>query len=454
MFPAAMPNLPVKVLCRVLVAALVLLAGTGRVWAAPDVLEATLDNSLRVLLLEDHRSPLVAFQVWYRVGSRNELPGSTGIAHLLEHMMFKGTPTHGPRAYARLIEQNGGQDNAFTTQDHTSYFVTIAADKIDLVLELEADRMQNLLLDPQAIETERQVVMEERRTRTEDDPDGFLAEEVSATAFKAHPYRWPIIGWMEDLRRITAEEVRTFYRTYYVPNNALIVAVGDFRGPELLERITRHFGPIPRGPDPPAVKAVEPPQNGERRIALKKAAQLPLIFVGYPVPNFSSSQAFALELLSVILSEGRASRLYRRLVYEKQIALNAGGDYSYFSADPNLFWFFATPLPGKRIEEMEKALIAEIEWVKTELVSPAELVRAKNQIEAAFVFQQDSVRRRASLLARLELIGSWRLLDTFLAGIRGVTAEDLQRVARRYFSEEHRTVGILMSLPPAGSGSK
>ncbi|MBI4609758.1 MAG: insulinase family protein [Candidatus Rokubacteria bacterium] len=428
-----------------------MLAGAGAVWAAADVLETTLDNGLRILLLQDRRSPLVSFQVWYRVGSRNELPGATGLAHLVEHMMFKGTPTYGPGMYARLIEQNGGQDNAFTTQDHTAYFVTIAADKIDLVLALEADRMRNLVLDAQAIETERQVVMEERRTRTEDAPEGFLGEELAAIAFKAHPYGWPIIGWMEDLRRVAPDEVRAFYRTYYVPNNALIVAVGDFSAPELLEKIKRQFGVIPRGPNPPPVKASEPPQNGERRVTVRKSAQLPVIFVGYPVPNFASPDAFALELLSVILSEGRASRLYKRLVYEQQLALNAGGDYSYFSVDPNLFWFYATALPGQPIDKVEAALMQEVERLKSEGVSEVELARAKNQVEAGFVFQQDSIHRRASLLARFELIGGWRRLDGFVPGIRAVGAEDLKRVARRYFADDRRNVGVLLPLPPGAT---
>ena len=439
-----------KAICRVLVPVLALLLGAGSAWAVADVLETTLDNGLRVLLLEDHRSPVISFQVWYRVGSRNELPGSTGVAHLTEHLMFKGTPTYGPGVYARLVEQNGGQDNAFTSHDYTSYFVNIAADKIDLILTLEADRMQHLLLDPRAIETERKVVMEERRTRTEDDPEGFLGEELSAIAFKSHPYRWPIIGWMEDLQRITREEVRAFYRTYYVPNNVLIVAVGDFTSPDLLEKIRHRFGPISRGPSPPAVQVVEPAQHGERRVTVRKEARLPLVFIGYPVPNFRSSDAPALDLLSVILSEGRASRLYRRLVYEQQIALNAGGDYTYFSADPNLFWFFATPLPGQSAEAVERALMREVEQLKVELVSESELERAKNQIEASFVFGQDSVYRRAALLARFELSSGWRLLEHFVPLIRAVTAEDLKMVARRYFPDEHRNVGILIPVSPAG----
>ncbi|HUG38274.1 MAG TPA: pitrilysin family protein, partial [Candidatus Limnocylindrales bacterium] len=303
--------------------------------AAPAVLEATLDNGLRVLVLEDHRNPIASVQIWYRVGSRNERPGATGLAHFLEHMMFKGTPTHGKGEFARLVEQNGGQDNAFTSQDVTAYYVDIATDKVDHVLRLEADRMRNLLLDPREVESERQVVMEERRTRSEDDPDGFLFEELSAIAFRAHPYGWPIIGWMEDIGRIEAVELRRFYDTYYVPNNALLVVVGDVSAGALLERIRAYFGPIARGADPPRVTAVEPPQRSERRVSVTlPEARLPSVAVAYHVPNFRSADWPALELTSVILAEGRASRLYRKLVYEKRMALGAGGEYSSGSADP------------------------------------------------------------------------------------------------------------------------
>ena len=417
------------------------------VGAADGVVAATLDNGLRVLLLEDQRSPIVSFQVWYRVGSRNEQRGATGIAHFLEHMMFKGTPTYGPRQFARLVEQNGGQDNAFTSQDVTSYFVNIAADRLDLVIELEADRMQNLLLDPKEIESERQVVIEERRTRTEDDPGGYLGEEVSSIAFKAHPYGYPIIGWMEDLRRITPEEIRAFHRTYYVPNNAFIVAVGAFRAEDALERIKRRFGRIPRGPEPPAVLPVEPPQNGERRVIVKKQAELPIVYLAWHVPNHRSDDAAALEALSTVLAGGRASRLYKQLVYERQLALEAGGDYSYFSIDPNLFWFWATAMPGQTPETLEKELLAQMERLRNEPVTEEELQRAKNQIEAAFVFQEDSIHRRASLLARFELLGGHGLKDAFLAKIRAVTAVDLQRVARGWFPEDRKNVGVLLPKP-------
>ncbi len=414
---------------------------------ADGVLAATLDNGLRVLLLEDHRSPIVTFQVWYRVGSRNDERGRTGIAHFLEHMMFKGTPTYGPRSFARLVEQNGGQDNAFTSQDVTSYYVNIVADKLDLVLDLESDRMTNLLLDPREIDSERQVVIEERRTRTEDDPNGFLSEEVGALAFRAHAYGQPIIGWMEDLKRITPEEIRAFYKTYYVPNNALVVAVGAFKAPALLEKITQRFGRIPRGAEPPRVLAVEPVQNGERRVRVQKEAQLPIVYIAYPVPSQTSDDAPALEMLSTILANGRASRLYRSLIYERPLALDAGGDYSWFSFDPNLFWFWATAMPGQTPETLEKELLAEMAKLEKEPVTDVELQRARNQIEAAFVFQEDSVHRRASLLARFELIGGHALKDRYLQRIRAVTAADVQRVASAYFLEQRKNVGVLLPRP-------
>jgi zinc protease len=418
-----------------------------RAGAAETIRAATLPNGLRVLLLEDHRSPIVSFQVWYRVGSRNEQRGATGIAHFLEHMMFKGTPTHGARQFARLIEENGGRDNAFTSKDVTSYFVDIAADKLDLVIELEADRMHNLLLDPKEINSEREVIIEERRTRTEDDPGGFLGEEVSSIAFKAHPYGVPIIGWVEDIKRITPEEIRAFYRTYYAPNNAIVVAVGDFKATEVLEKIRRRFGPIPRGATPPGMLAVEPPQNGERRVVITKEAQLPIVYVGFHVPNQQSNDAPALELLSVVLSGGRASRLYKNLVYQRQLALEAGGDYPYFSLDPNLFWFWGTPMPGQTPEAMEKALLEETERLKKEPVSEEELTRAKNQVESSFVFEEDSVHRRAALLARFELIGGHALMDRYVERLRSVTAADLARVAKAYFQDYRKSVGILIPRP-------
>jgi len=450
-----MPPHSIAAACPAL--ALAVLTATALASAAPDVAETTLDNGLKVLVLEDHRSPVVSVQMWYRVGSRNELPGATGLAHFLEHMMFKGTPAHGKGEFSRLVEQNGGQDNAFTTQDVTSYYANLAADKIELALSLEADRMRNLLLEPKEIDSERQVVMEERRTRTEDDPDGLLSEEMNSLAFKAHPYRWPVIGWMEDIRRINPGELRAFYDAYYRPNNAILAVVGDVAAADVIARARRLFGSIPRGPEPPAVAAIEPPQIDERRVFVKKVgAQLPIVHVSWHVPNFQSEDAPALDLLSTILSEGRASRLYRKLTYERRLALSAGGDYSYFSLNPNLFWLYATPLPGQTPEALERALLGEIELVKNEPIPAEEIERAKNQIQASFVWRQDSVHSRAASLARFELLGSWRLAEKYLPAVLAVTAADLTRVARAHFPAERKNVAVLVpaeSSPPATSPS-
>ncbi len=433
---------------------LVLLAAASAAAAQPSpVTEATLDNGLRVLVLEDHRNSIATVQTWYRVGARNEVPGETGLAHFLEHMMFKGTPTHGKGQFALLVEQNGGQDNAFTSHDETSYYANIAADRVDLVLGLEADRMRQLLLDPKEIESERQVVMEERRTRTEDDPDGFLSEEFLAAAYKAHPYGWPVIGWMNDIERIRPAELRAFYDRYYQPNNAVLVVAGDVDAGRIIARVRELFGTIPRGPAAPPMQAVEPPQLGERRVLVRKAdARSAIVYIGFHVPNYTSPDAPVLEVLSTILQEGRASRLYRRLVYERRMALSVGGDYAYLSHDPNLFWFSGTPLPGQTPEALEQAIMDEIERVTSEAVPQEELERAKNQIEAAFVWRQDSIYSRASSLARFEMTGSWRNLDGYLPLIRQVTAADLQRVARTYFQPDRRTVGVL--LPGAAPAAK
>ena len=429
----------------VLLVVLTLLPVAGSQAAGPAVLATTLDNGLRVLLLEDRRSPIVSVQVWYRVGSRNEQRGATGLAHFLEHMMFKGTAANPGGKFSELVERNGGRNNAFTSQDVTSYYVNIASDRLEVILDLEADRMRNLTLDPKDIDSERQVVIEERRTRTEDDPGGFLGEAVSAIAFKAHPYGQPIVGWMEDLTRITPAQLRTFYDTYYVPGNAIVVVVGDFKAPELLDKIRRRFGAIARAADPPVVTAVEPTQDGERRVTLRRPeARLPIVYLAWPAPNHTSPDAPALELLSTVLSSGRASRLYRHLVYERQLALDAGGDYSYFSLDPNVFWFWATPMPGQTPETLEKELLAEMEKLRNEPVTDEELTRAKNQTEAGFVFQEDSIYRRASLLARFELLGGYAKKDELLRSIRALTAADLQRVAKSWFPPDLKNVGILL----------
>jgi zinc protease len=429
-----------------------MLAATLAVFAATafaqamGVTEKVLPNGLKILLKEEHKAPVVTFQIWYKVGSRNEKLGTTGMSHLLEHMMFKGTKKHGPKTFSQTVMRNGGNDNAFTGKDYTAYFETFAADRIAISLELESDRMQNLLIDPKEFEPERKVVMEERRMRTDDDPTATMVEEMTAAAFIAHPYEWPVIGWMTDIGNITRDDLYNHYRTYYAPNNATLIVVGDFETKALLPQIEKYFGRIPRGPAVPKVTAIEPKQLGERRIIVKKQAELPAVFAGYHTPDVKHPDSYALEVLQGILSSGKSSRLYKSLVYEKQLALYAGGDYDDIANDPNLFYIYAGVMPGKTTEEVENALFAEIDKFKTALVTDEELQKAKNQIEASFIMGQDSNFNQAMLLGQYETVANWRLLEKYVADIRVVTKEDVQRVAKEYFSEDNRTVGILVPI--------
>lgn len=410
------------------------------------VKEYTLDNGLKVLLMEEHKAPVATFQIWYRVGSRNELPGNTGMSHLLEHMMFKGTKKYGPKTFSQTVQRNGGNDNAFTSKEYTAYFETFSSDRIWLSLDMESDRMRGILLDPKEFNSERDVVKEERRLNYEDDPESALYEKMMEVAFLNHPYRIPTIGWMNDLTNMKVEDLKVHYDTYYVPNNATIVVVGDFDSEKMFSEIKKHFGSIPKGAEPRKVTIEEPLQKGERRLSFKKEAELPVLIAGYHVPALTHKDSYPLSVLELTLSAGKSSRLYKSLVYEKQMALYAGGDYSMVSTDPSMFYLYAASMPGKPLEELEKALYAEIDKFKTEPVSEKELTKAKNQIEASFIMGQDSNFNRAMLLGQYETVASWKLLDKYVDGIRKVTAEDVMRVAKQYFSEDNRTVGILVPV--------
>jgi zinc protease len=412
------------------------------------VFETALSNGLKVILLENPKAPLITFHIWYRVGSRNEEWGKTGISHLLEHMMFKGTKKYGPEEYSRIIQENGGQANAFTSRDFTGYFATLRSDRVQVVMDLEADRMQHLNLREEDFTTERMVVMEERRQRTEDDPQSFLMEQLEATAFQVQPYHWPIIGWMEDLMRITLEDLKRYYQTYYNPANSFLVVVGDFHRGKMLSRIEKTFGEIPRGVAPKQEKAQDPPQSGERRISVKKEAQLPFLVMGYRIPNLRHPDSYVLEVVNAILSGGKSSRFYRKLVLEKQLALEADSGNSLLSKDPALFYIYAVPLPGKKVEEVEKALEEEMERLQKEPVGQRELEKVKNQLESSFIYSQDSLFFQAMLLARYEIALNWKAIDHYPPQIQRVTPKDIQRVARQYLIPENRTVGILIPLPP------
>jgi zinc protease len=412
------------------------------------VQEAALDNGLKVLLLEDHKSAVVTFQVWYRVGSRNEIDGRSGLAHFLEHMMFKGTQKMKPEEYSRIIAQNGGNSNAFTTEDHTVYFATMSRDKIGVEIELEADRMTNAVLDD--YESEKMVVMEERRLRTEDKPGAALGEVMGAVAYTVYPYRRPVIGWMSDILNLSGDDLRQFYKTYYAPNNAFIVVVGDFDAPQILAKIKQEFGNITRGPAPPKVTLEEPPQKGERRVALKKEAELPLLSMYYHVPNLRDSDGFALDLLSVILASGRSSRLYQDLVYNKRIATGVDADYDGVSIGPAIFSFTAQVMPDKQQAEVESAIDTVIAQVRLEPVSDRELEKAKNQVEAAFVFGQDSIFGQALRIGQFESVAQWQFINAYLPGVRSVTAADVLRVAKKYLDPDRRTVGTLVPTKEQG----
>lgn len=412
--------------------------------------EVVLKNGLKVILVEEHKAPVATFQVWYRVGSRNEVSGKTGLSHMMEHMMFKGTPKHGKGEFSRLIAKNGGNSNAFTGQDYTAYFENFSKDRLDLSLLLESDRMENLTLDPEEFRLERDVVKEERRMRTDDNPLDYLSELLNAEAFIAHPYHAPVIGWMTDIDHLTRENVLNHYKKFYLPNNATLVIVGDIDPKSLLPKIKESFEHIPPGEAPAAVEIVEPEQNGERRFAVNKEAQMPAFMMGFRTPNFKDPDHFPLTLLSTILSSGKSSRLYRTLVYDKKVALETGADYSDLTADPSLFSIYAKPQEGKSIEALEEAVWQEINRLKDEPVSADELKKAKNQIETQFVLNRDSNFFVAMQLGMAESVGAGaHYFDSFLDGIRKVSPEDLQRTAKKYFLKERLTEGVLKPLASA-----
>lgn len=437
------------------VLSLVILAAPASLLSAPAVgglkdrvLEATLPNGLKVILLENHKTPLVTFQVWYRVGSRNEEWGKTGLSHLLEHMMFKGTSKVDGEQFSRVIEERGGEYNAFTSSDSTAYFETLSGADAQIAFDLEADRMRNLVLKEEDFKTEQAVVMEERRLRTDDNPKAILSEQVEATAYQVHPYHWPVIGWMADLERLTVEDAKKYYDAYYVPSNAFIVVAGDFSAGDFLEKIKEAFEVHEKAPAPDQEKSLELAQKGERRVFVKKESQLATVARVYHVPNIRSPESYALEVIEAILSTGESSRLYRDLVRGEKLALSVDANNAALSRDPGLFSVWVEALPGTDMKDVEAALDKQMEKLCSEAVEAPELAKVKNQIEAAFVFGQDSIFRQAMLIAQYEVVSSWRAIDDYVPSIRKVTAADVQSAACRYLVPENRTAGILVPLPP------
>jgi zinc protease len=414
--------------------------------ARSPVHETTLSNGLKVLIQEVRTAPVVSFMVWYRVGSRNETAGITGISHLLEHMMFKGTPTYGKGEIARVLQRHGASFNAGTSLDYTCYYEVLASDRLDLAVALEADRMANALIPEEEHRLEMTVVRSELE-RNEDNPHRALFLELFAQAFKAHPYHWPTIGWRTDVEQITTEEIRSYYRTHYLPNNAVAVVVGDVDPAEGLALVERHFGSIPRGPEPPAVRVVEPPQMGERRFKIRKPGDASYIIVGWRNPDLTNPDSYALDVLGMILGHGRTSRLYRGLV-EGKLATEVDAA-NETARDPFLLVAQATVAPGATLEEAEEALHREVDLLRTQPVTAEELARAKRQVEASFVYSKDSIRSLAQQLGYFETVASYRYLDTYLEHLASVGADDVRRVAKTYLTEDSRTVGFYDPIEPS-----
>ncbi|MBN2072182.1 MAG: insulinase family protein [Candidatus Krumholzibacteriota bacterium] len=415
-----------------------------------DVTVENLDNGLKVILLEDHSVPVISYQTFFRVGSRNEVPGITGISHFMEHMMFNGAKKYGPKEFDAILESNGGYSNAFTSNDMTAYYEDISSDGLELVIDLDTDRMKDLALDPKYLVSEMGVVMEERRLSIDNSIDGQMWEDLNALAFKAHPYCWPVLGWMSDLEKIDRGDCVGYFKKYYAPNNAVLIVAGDFKTKEALRLIHRYYDDIPRQVPPLPVRTVEPEQKGERRAKFHKAAELPEALIGYHGPGVGSDDIYALDVLQAVLSSGYSSRLYRKLVREMDAALRV---YAYFgwAIDPDLFVFGVKMRPGRSTSEGEEAIYKVLEAIKNEGVSDMELEKAKNSLEADFVRSLQTVNGKARKIGRYEvLFGDYGEIMKVPGKYRAVTSGDLQRVVEKYFNEKNRTVITL--IPESSEG--
>jgi zinc protease len=414
-----------------------------------------LSNGLQVLVLANHKAPVATLNIFYKVGSRNEQFGKTGLSHLCEHLMFRGTKKLGPEEFSNIIQESGGMDNAFTTADFTDYFEVINKNNFDVPIRLEADRMANF--DPKGFASEKAVVMEERRLRTDDNPQDALSELTQAQAYVEHPYHWPVIGWQHDIQGLTLQDALNYHHIYYSPQNAIVVAVGDFDPDQVMKSIKNAFGNIPNGPKPPPVTEVEPPQKGERRVILRHAANLPAIAEAYHVPNYQDKKdSFALEIAAEILADGKSSRLYKDLVVDKHMVVGVDASYEMTDFDPGLFWVSAQLRPGVKSAEVESEINKQLQALSTTPISADELQKAKNLEDAEFVFADDSIFEEAMELGLYQMLGNYRMLDQYLPGIDKVTAEDVQRVAKQYLVPDNLTLGELVptGLLPHQAGGK
>ncbi|HWZ42351.1 MAG TPA: pitrilysin family protein [Candidatus Saccharimonadales bacterium] len=440
-----------KIFSSTIVAALALFLAASASAQTFDVKTRMLKNGMKVLVQEDHTIPNVAVYIFYRVGSRNERPGTTGLSHFFEHMMFNGSKKYGPGEFDRTMEAAGGSNNAYTSHDLTVYQDWFPRSALDLIFDLEADRIENLSFDPEKIASERGVVASERRLRVEGSNFGLLNEQLWAAAYTAHTYQWPVVGWMVDIDNWTMEDLRHHFEMGYSPSNATMVVVGDVTPVEIFQLAEKKLEPIAAHAPPAKVTTREPDQLGERRVTVRKFAQLPILMVGYHVPEAAAPEYYALALLETIMLSGQSSRLYKRLVDKDQLALSINGGMDE-ALDPTLFEFTAQPKAGVDAAAVEKALYEELDRLKTELVSDQELEKARNIALAAFYRQMSTISGRANTLGAYEVFhGDYHKLFTATASYSQVTKEDLRSMAKKYFIEKNRTVATLIpeSAEPA-----
>ena len=442
-----------------------LLLGSQVLLAGDDVHEFRLDNGLKLIVKEDHRAPVMVAQVWYKIGASYEPDGITGISHVLEHMMFKGTEDYPPGEFSRIIAENGGSQNAFTSQDYTSYFQRMEKSRLPISFKLESDRMRKLKLLEEEFIKEINVVMEERRLRTEDKPTSLTYEQFAAAAWTASAYGSPTIGWMDDLENMTLADLQDWYRRWYAPNNATIVVVGDVNPKEVLALAKQHFGPLkPEHIDPPKPR-VEPPQLGKRTVVVQVPAEVPYTIMGYKVPVLRTAtedwEPYALEVLAGILDGGDSARLTTELVRGSRVVTSAGAGYDMYSRQADLFLLDATPAADRTVDEAQQALFAQIKRLQEEPVSKQELDRVKAQVVASDVYERDSIFAQGMKIGQLEAVGlDWRLADEYVDRIQAVTAEQVQAMAKKYLVEKQLTIAQLDPLPmepgrkprPASSG--
>ena len=408
------------------------------------VTERTLKNGMKVLVQSDHSIPNVALYIFYRIGSRNERPGTTGLSHFFEHMMFNGAKKYGPGELDKVMEANGGSNNAYTSQNVTVYQDWFPRSAMPLIFDIEADRIQNLSFDPQKIESERQVVASERRSSVDNDNGGLLEEQLWATSFIAHPYQWPVVGWMSDIEHWTIDDLKRHFAMGYSPSNATMVVVGDVTPKEIFQLCEKTIEPIPSHAPPPPVTTVEPPQIGERRLVVHKPAELPLLMIAYHVPQTNNPDFYATNILRTILFQGESSRMYQRLVDKDQIALDVSSQVEP-AFDPTLAIIVAQPKQAVDPEKCEKTIYEELERVKLSPITDQELEKAKNIRLMEFYHQVRTINGRANTIGTYEVFdGDYKKLFDAAKNYAAVTKEDVQRVAKAYFGANNRTVASLL----------